>query len=492
MSNSHASDDNLSDELSKKASEFRALQQVSSDINATLDLDEIYDIVLRTMDELFGFHHAIILVLDEPPETLTVVASHGYEDQPIGGKTPVGVGVIGVVAKRRRIMRVGNLGQQRAYASAVRREAEAAGQADQMGEAIPVPGLPDAESQIAIPLLVRDTLIGVFSVQSRRRTTFTEHDEDLVAIVANQAASAIHNARLYRDVEDRRQELAEAHERLQRLNETLEMRVRERTAELEETNHELRDTQAQLVQSGKMASLGMLVAGIAHEINTPIGAISAVQDNLNRAVAKLKDALEARDGEPPGGSAAVRKSVEAIEAANKVVGKGATHVGDIVKRLRSFARLDEADLQRTNIHECVEETLALIQHELRDDIQVTRDFGEIPEVLCYPSRLNQVFLNVLHNACQAIDGKGEIVITSRLEGNHVHVAFRDNGSGIAEKDIAKVFDPGFTSKGVGVGTGLGLAICYQIMRDHRGSIDVDSKLGEGSTFTVVLPVGADG
>ena len=134
-----------------------------------------------------------------------------------------------------------------------------------------MPGLSDADSQIAIPLLIKDRLIGVFSVESPEQRPFSEHEETLVAIVASQAASAIHNALLYRAEEERRKELAEAHERLKQLNETLEDRVRARTRELEQANRDLRETQSQLVQSSKMASLGMLAAGVAHEINTPIG-----------------------------------------------------------------------------------------------------------------------------------------------------------------------------------------------------------------------------
>lgn len=481
-------DPRLAEELSQKTARFGALQHVSSVINATLDLGEIYAFVLRVIDDLFGFRHASILLLDEPEETLTVVASRGYEDQPVGGKVPVGTGVIGVVAKRRQIMRVGNLRAKRAYASAVRREMESSGNADKVGEVVPVPGLPDAESQIAIPLLMRDTLIGVLSVESRELTSFDEHDEELIAIVANQAASAIHNARLYQDAERRTEELAEAHERLQRLNETLELRVQERTAELQRTNRELRETHAQLVQSGKMAALGKLVAGIAHEINTPIGAIYSAQNSLKRAVSRLKAILEGGDAPPD--VVAIEKSMDAIETTHGVIEAGARDVAEIVKRLRSFARLDEAERQIADIHECLEETLALIQHELRDGVEVVKTYGEIPRVACYPGRLNQVFLNLLYNACQAIEGEGTLSIGTRVVGEEIHVEIRDSGVGISKENLEKVFDPGFTTKGVGVGTGLGLSICYQIIQDHKGRIDVVSEPGRGSAFTVVLPASA--
>ena len=224
-------------ELARKTAEVRILQRVSADINSTLDLDEICDVALRTMDELFEFHHAIILLLEPDGTTLKVVASRGYEGQAIGGRVQIGTGVIGMVARKRQMMHVNNLGQQRAYVAAQRREMEKAGR--QLGETIPVPGLANAESQIAIPLLIRDDLIGVFSIQSPVRRSFGEHERDLVTIIANQIASALHNARLY---EQRR--LAAA--ALQDANASLEARVAERTAALE---RELRVAQALLSEA---------------------------------------------------------------------------------------------------------------------------------------------------------------------------------------------------------------------------------------------------
>jgi len=226
-------------ELVRKTTEFQILQRVSADINSTLDLDEICDVALRTMDELFEFHHANILLLEPDGQTLKVVASRGYENQATGGRVQIGTGVIGVVAQKRKMLRVNNLGQQRAYAAAQRRETMKSGLQASVGEAVPVPGLANAESQIAIPLLIRDELIGVFSIESPVPLTFGDHERDLVSIVANQIASAIHNARLY---EDRRRAAAA----LQEANASLEARVAERTAALE---RELRVAQALLSEA---------------------------------------------------------------------------------------------------------------------------------------------------------------------------------------------------------------------------------------------------
>ena len=213
-------------DLARKTAEFQVLQRVSSELNSTLELDEIYDAALRTMGELFEFHHANILLLEPGGDTLIVVASRGYENQAIGGRVRVGTGVIGIVAQKRKMLHVSNLGQQRAYAAAQRQQMMKAGRAAELADAVAVPGLPNAESQFAIPLLVRDELIGVFSIESPVQRTFAEHDRALLSIIANHIASAIHNAQLY---EERRRTA----DQLQAMNASLEARVAERTAALE-------------------------------------------------------------------------------------------------------------------------------------------------------------------------------------------------------------------------------------------------------------------
>ena len=478
----------LEDKLAQKTAEVRILQQVSTVINSTLNLDEILDIVLGTMDDLFGFSHSILL-LDDSEETLSVVASHGYEEDAIGAKVPVGTGLIGVVAKKRRMMRLGNLGQRRAYHSTVRSQMEPEGQAVELGEPTKLPGLPNVESQIAIPLVIKDKLIGVFSVESEEHRVFSERDEILITIVANQAASAIHNAQLYRAEEERRKELAQAHERLKLLNETLEDRVRERTEALQKTNIELRETQAQLFQSAKMASLGDLVAGVAHEFNTPLGSIHANADVAKRATTIVTKALESEDltdvfpRHPK-----LEQALEALREATSTTHTASNRLVGIVKSLRSFARLDEAERKKADLHEGIDSTLTLLRHKLKDGVEVVKNYGDLEDMECFPNRLNQVFMNVLVNAIQAMDGRGTITITTRRDGDSVVLEFADTGRGIPEGERARVFDPGFTTKGVGVGTGLGLSISYRIIEEHNGTIDVSSKPGKGSVFTIRLPV----
>jgi len=260
--------------------------------------------------------------------------------------------------------------------------------------------------------------------------------------------------------------------------------VKKALADLAQANQDLRQTQAQLVQSEKMASLGMLVAGIAHEINTPVGAIHSMNDTLKSAVRILQ---EAQEGGQPVDPVRLGRALQSVVDATKVIDTGAQRVSNIVRRLRSFARLDEAELKTVDIHEGLDDSLSLVHHQTKEAIQIHKEYGSVPPVACYPDRLNQVFLNLLVNAQQAIAGKGTITVRTYLRDGKVHIEIQDTGKGIPEDRVAKIFDPGFTTKGVGVGTGLGLSICYKIMQDHHGEIRVGSELGKGSTFAVIFP-----
>jgi two-component system NtrC family sensor kinase len=251
---------------------------------------------------------------------------------------------------------------------------------------------------------------------------------------------------------------------------------------------ELKDMQTQLVQSEKMASLGMLVAGVAHEINTPVGAVSSMYDTLVRAVEELKLNMDTICAREPNEQKKVKKMFKIIEDANKVIASGTERVTNIVRRLKSFARLDEAEIRKVDIHEGIEDTLTIVYHELKHKAVVKRNFGDIPPISGNPSQLNQVFLNLFINAVQAIKNKGVITVKTFQKNGHVHVQIKDTGVGIPKEALKKIFDPGYTTKGVGVGTGLGLSICYQIVKDHHGEILVESKVGKGTNFTVILPI----
>jgi PAS domain S-box-containing protein len=267
--------------------------------------------------------------------------------------------------------------------------------------------------------------------------------------------------------------------------------IKKAMTELAEINQELRQTQSQLVQSEKMASLGSLVAGIAHEINTPVGAMTSMHDTLVRGVEKMKEHLKGKDAAGFEADTKLASLFEVIDSSNQVIKSASSRVGEIVRRLRSFARLDEAELKKVDIHEGLEDTLTLVHHEIKHHIEIVREYGDVPPLSVYPSRLNQVFLNLINNARQAIKDKGTITIRTGVENKMAFVSVTDDGVGIKEENLKKIFDPGFTTKGVGVGTGLGLSICYRIMEDHRGKIEVTSTVGKGTTFTLRIPLNLD-
>ena len=292
---------------------------------------------------------------------------------------------------------------------------------------------------------------------------------------------------IVRDITERKQ----SEKALKRAHEQLEQRVKERTAELETANRHLRETQTQLIQTEKMATLGMLAAGVAHEINTPVGAISSMHDTQTRAMEKLKVLIE-KESPNLFENSAISRIVKLIDDAQKIIGNGTDRVTNIVKQLRRFARLDEAELKEADIHEGIEDTLQLIRHEIKHHITVVKEFGDVPPISFYPSKLNQVVLNLVMNAKQAISGDGTVTIKTWHENGQVFIKISDSGSGIPAKNLPKIFDPGFTTKGVGVGTGLGLSIVYRIItEDHRGSIRVESEVGKGTVFTISIPDNLD-
>jgi signal transduction histidine kinase len=271
-----------------------------------------------------------------------------------------------------------------------------------------------------------------------------------------------------------------------------EKALQEANRQLEQKNRELHDNRAKLLQSEKMAALGNLVAGIAHEINNPVGSINSNNDIMTRVSQKVQDALQeihAKEDSPPAED--LRRALEVIDEVNRVNRMACERIVKIVKSMKSFARLDEADRKEADIHEGLESTLTLLHHEIKGRIRVVRDFGQVPLIECYPSQLNQVFMNLLANAVQAIRAEGTVTVrTRRVDDDFVRIEIEDDGRGIPEEHLGRIFEPGFTTKGVGVGSGLGLSISYKIIEDHGGRISVESEVGRGTRFTVDLPVTA--
>ena len=258
--------------------------------------------------------------------------------------------------------------------------------------------------------------------------------------------------------------------------------------QLQELLDELKQTQAQLVQSEKMAALGKLVAGVVHEINTPIGAIKSTTDVSTRSVNNIVEVLEkSKTLDEIRNDKRFRSSIEVLRKNAPTTKSASERISGIINSLKSFIRLDESTLQETNLHEALESILLLMEHEFRGKISVVKEYGDIPLITCNAAELNQVFMNLLLNATQAIETKGTITIKTFMKSGDVLVEITDNGVGIQPEQQHTLFEPSFSKKESRVKAGLGLFISHNIVRKNHGEIRVKSKVGKGSTFTVVLP-----
>ncbi len=305
-------------------------------------------------------------------------------------------------------------------------------------------------------------------------------------------------------------ETIEAEEILTNYNKKLKDEVDLQTKALQAKNKELegllsnlKEAQVQLIQSEKMASLGQLTAGIAHEINNPINFVTANIGPLKRDIADLRTLLDKyatlhtcedleqhlEEIQQLRVSLDIEYLEEEITHLLNGIEEGASRTRQIVAGLRSFSRIEEDDVKPANLHDGLDSTLMLLAHKLRRGIKVSKYFDEnLPQVECYPGKINQVFMNILSNAVQALGTDGEIILRTWQEGENVFVSIKDNGPGISEEIKAKIFEPFFTTKPSGEGTGLGLSITSAIIQKHKGHITVNSQPGEGAEFIICLPV----
>lgn len=294
--------------------------------------------------------------------------------------------------------------------------------------------------------------------------------------------------------------LKELTRKLEESNRMLEVK----SNQLEEAYAALKTTQLQIIQQEKMASIGQLAAGVAHEINNPIGFMSSNLRTLEKYLGKLRDFINVQEdalqviGDPVSletTSTAWRemKLDYITEDIGHLINEsldGAERVRNIVQDLKTFSRVDEAESKFVNLVDSLESTINIVWNELKYKATLVRDFAELPPVRCYPHQLSQVFMNLLLNAAQAIDKAGQITVKAWQEGLMVLVSVSDTGIGIPKKNLSQIFEPFFTTKEVGTGTGLGLGISYEIVKKHQGDILVESEVGKGTTFTVCIPIDA--
>jgi len=277
--------------------------------------------------------------------------------------------------------------------------------------------------------------------------------------------------------------------------------INQKKIELEEAYNQLKITHSQLLHREKMASIGQLSAGVAHEINNPVGFIAGNLRALNKYINKLTEFIDFQSK--------ILKSYNLEDALSSVEEKrkklkidyvindlkdlinesldGAERIKKIVENLKSFSRMDETNYKEADINQCIESTINIVWNELKYKATVKKEYGSIPEIKCYPQELNQVFLNLLINASQAIEKQGEITVKTWNEENSIFISISDTGCGIAHENTSRIFEPFFTTKDVGKGTGLGLSISYDIIKKHNGEITVESIPGKGSTFKIKLP-----
>jgi AhpD family alkylhydroperoxidase len=269
------------------------------------------------------------------------------------------------------------------------------------------------------------------------------------------------------------------------------VKLKEEKDQLQQLLEELERTQAQLVQSEKMAALGKLVAGIVHEINTPIGTINSTANTLSRSIMYIEEEMKKGTSlDSVKDNRRFRNSVQALRDGSPITLAASERILRIVNSLKAFAHLDEATYQSVDLHEGLENTLTLLEHDLREKIRVVLEFGEIPKVTCNPGEVNQVFMNLLQNAAEAIKDKGTITIRTFEKDENVHVEISDTGTGISPRRRERLFEPAFAKKGARMKAGLGLFTSANIVQKHQGRIEVESEVGKGSVFTVILPVQA--
>jgi len=425
----------------------QAVREISEAMVSMLSLGEIGDRILVALTDTMGVGRAMVLLFDENDKLLRPSAWRGdWDDEDINAEIPSEHPLWKHLWMRREEL--------------VRADFDDEPDPEAREECWDI--YDTLEVELLVPILFGVDLLGVVAVGRKLSgERLAADDRQLLRTLANQSAIAIENAKAFDEIA--------------KLNESLEARVEART-------QELRDTQNQLMQSEKMSSLGQLVAGVAHELNNPIGFVHANLQLLDEFIEKLANARET--------GADTERIREAITKLLLRSREGTERVKQIVQDLRTFSRMDQADLQTADLHEEIDRTLALMQPRLKNKIKVVREYGDLPEVKCYPGQLNQVFLNLLMNACDVLDQGGNITISTEQSPLGVRLDVHDDGPGIPPEVQSRIFDPFFTTKAVGKGTGLGLSLSHGIIERHGGRFLVYSEPGNGTSFVLDLPLDA--
>ncbi|MCL4685746.1 GAF domain-containing protein [Myxococcota bacterium] len=426
----------------------QTVREISEAMVSMLSIQEIVERIVRALSEAMAVERSMVLLLTDDDRKLRAEAT--------GGSWPAGSEAF-ALSMDHPVCKYLWMRREDVSREDVEEETD-----PQMREPC-LAVFDELDLALLVPILFGVDLLGVIAVGRKGSgDRFGPDDRQLLLTLANQSSIAIENARAFDEIA--------------KLNETLEARVEERT-------QELRETQALLVQSEKMRTLGQLVAGVAHELNNPIGFVHANLKLLEEYVAKLT-ALQERGGDV----SRVREAIRKLLSRSR---EGTQRVKQIVADLRTFSRMDQAELQEADLNQEIDRTLSLMEPRARSGIEIERDFGDLPRVRCHAGQLNQVFMNLLINACDAMGDKGRIRVRTRaLDETRVRLEFEDEGPGIPPEVRDRVFEPFFTTKAVGQGTGLGLSLSHGIIERHGGRIWVESEAGAGTRFVVELPIRA--
>ncbi|MCL4471805.1 MAG: ATP-binding protein [Sulfuricella sp.] len=426
--------------------------------------------VLRHIVEGFGADCGSLALVDEDGQHLNIVAGIGVPDHVIGSKIEPGGGILGWVVKEGQALLLnGDVSSDPRFKLSEPRNESVR-----------------PRSAMCWPLTIESRVIGALSINRHDDDEpYADADLESGAVVVSLVSVVIENTRLHIDQQQRIAMLSKMNDEIRRANKRLE------------------DAQNQLLQSEKMATIGQLAAGVAHEINNPVGYINSNLGSLQKYIKDMFTMLDAYEQAEPLLTASpetmrnirvlkdkldigyLKEDVVALMSESQ---EGIARVKKIVQDLKDFSHVDEAEWQWTDIRKGLDSTLNIVWNEIKYKAEVVKEYGDLPEVECLPSQLNQVFMNLLVNAAHAIEDKGIIFIRSGHENDRVWIEIADSGKGIPPENLNRIFDPFFTTKPVGKGTGLGLSLSYSIIQKHHGRINVSSEVGVGTIFRVYLPV----
>jgi signal transduction histidine kinase len=459
------------EEARRLAQENATMAEIGRIISSTLNIEEVYERFAEEVRKLIHFDRIVINIIDIEKNTVINVymAGKGLTEREIGKIYPLkGSGNAEMVRTQSSLLiQTEDFNEYKDRFPMLLSTFEAGFQ-----------------SIMNVPLFSKGRIIGGLLLRSLKPYAYTDKDVRLAESIGNQIAGAIANAQLFTE-----RKLAEE--------------------ELKKAYMKLKETQAQLIQSEKMASIGQLAAGIAHEINNPAGFIISNLDILNKYIGRITPIFQRyvqletslAQYQIPELSHLTREIKDLRDHSEmdhiltdfpQIVSEsleGTQRIKKIVHDLRTFSYAEAVEPKYVFINDLLDFSLNLIWNEIKHKAEVVKEYSDVPKLFCYPQQLRQVFLNILKNAVQAIEKRGKIIIKTYEKDNNIFIEIIDTGCGIPEELQNRIFEPFFTTKEVGKGTGLGLSIVYGIIKKHKGDISVKSKIGEGTNFIIKLPIG---